>query len=334
VELLLDAAAAVDPNFKIVLMPDMNTPIKNDAVALADKLASIASHPSVYRLDDGRVVVSPFLAEARTASWWSNWIALMGARGIEVAFVPTLLDYTANINAFDPISYGVSVWGGRSPATNRGLSALSADAHARGLVWMQPVALQDVRPYAGVFDEANNTETLRTTWTTARTSGADWVQILTWNDYSEGTEIAPSTHTGWTPLDLTSYYLVAFKLGVPPVVRDHIYVSHRVQPFAATPTGGQTRLMRLRTGSSPARDQVEVLTFLRQPAEVAVAIGPSRYTYTAPAGVHAQLFPLAAGTVSAQATAADGNRTTVASPFIVTNQPVVQDLQYHFASSG
>lgn len=117
-------------------------------------------------------------------------------------------------------------------------------------------------------------------------------------------------------------------------MRDRIYVSHCVQPFAAKPTGGQTRHMSLRSGRSPARDQVEVLIFLRQPAEVAVAIGPNRCTCRAPARVDARLFPLAAGTVSAQATAADGRRTAVVSPLVVTNRPVVQDLQYHFASSG
>lgn len=332
-QLLLDASAAVDPAFQIVLMPDANTSVVADPVVLADKLASIARHPSVYRLTDGRLVVSPFLAERRSAAWWANWMTLMDARGVKVAFVPTLLGYTANINAFDPISYGVSVWGGRSPATIGSLAALSADAHARGLVWMQPVALQDARPKTGVYDEANNTETLRTMWTTARTADADWVQIVTWNDYSESTEISPSSHTGSSPLDLNSYYLVAFKLGVPPIVRDQVVLSHRVHAHAARPTGGQTRLMGLRAGSSPGRDQVEVLTFMRQAARVEVSVGSHQYSYQAPAGVHAQLFPLALGAVAAQAVAGDGRRTVVTSPFVVTGQPVVQDLQYHFATS-
>lgn len=65
---------------------------------------------------DGRVVVSSFLAEARTVSWWSNWIGLMAACGVDVAFVPTFINYTANINSFDPINHEVSVWGGRTTA--------------------------------------------------------------------------------------------------------------------------------------------------------------------------------------------------------------------------
>ena len=57
---------------------------------------------------------------------------------------------------------------------------------------MQAVSAQDERPYASTYDEADNTANLRMTWTAA-INGADWVQIPTWNDYSEGTEISPST---------------------------------------------------------------------------------------------------------------------------------------------
>jgi hypothetical protein len=333
--LLLDAASAVDPEFQIVLMPDGNTRTVSDPVALADAVESVADHPSLYRLDDDRLVISPFMPESVGADWWAAWITTMDDRGIAVAFVPVLLDYGGNISAFAEISYGVSVWGGRSPGNISNLAEQAADARSRGLVWMQPLAPQDVRPKSGVFDESNNTETLRLLWATASETEADWVQIVTWNDYSEATEIAPSTNTGWSPLDISAYFLVTFKLGAAPTIaRDRIYLSHRVQPVDAVPTGGQTSLMNVRSGSSPPRDQVEVLTFLREGAEVDVTIGVETYTYQAPPGVHAELFPLAVGTVSAEARAPDGTKSTVTSPHEVTDQPVVQDLQYRFAGSG
>ena len=333
--LLLDAASAVDPEFRIMLMPDANTRVVDDPVALADAMASIADHPAVHHLDDGRLVIAPFMPEQVGTEWWADWMAMMSERGISVAFVPVLLDYGRSIDDFAEISYGVSVWGGRSLNSVDNLADMAADAHARGLIWMQPVALQDVRPKSGVYDEANNTETLRSMWSTAQATDADWVQIVTWNDYSEATEIAPSTNTGWSPLDINAYYTVAYKLGAAPTItRDRIYLSHRIQPVDAVPTGGQTSLMNLRTGSSPPRDGVEVLTFLRDGAVVEVTVGQSTYQYEAPAGVHAEVFPLEVGTVAVEALAPDGTEITVTSPHEVTDRPTVQDLQYRFADSG
>src|ERR1700738_3634819 len=95
------------------------------------------------------------------------------------------------------------------------MAAFRDDAHSRGKIWMQPVSVQDNRPHTGVYWEANNTENLRTTWSAA-IGGADWVQIPTWNDYTENTQVSPSTHIGWGPLDIISYYLTQFKQGIAP----------------------------------------------------------------------------------------------------------------------
>lgn len=55
---LVAAAEAVDPGFKIVLMPDMNGLASVDAATLATALADLAASKSVYRLGDGRLVVA------------------------------------------------------------------------------------------------------------------------------------------------------------------------------------------------------------------------------------------------------------------------------------
>jgi hypothetical protein len=254
--------------------------------------------------------------------------------GITVAFVPTFLDY-ANAAAFSSISYGFSMWGERSPNSIGGSIGDAQSAHAGGKIWMQPIAVQDVRPTAGTYTEANNTETLRGLWNIAIGQGAEWVQLVTWNDYSEGTEISPSSHIGWSPLDLVAYYATAFKTGTPPpIVRDVVYLSHRIQPAAALPTGPQTVLMQLRSGSSPARDKVEVLSLLTAPATVVVRVGTASYSYNAPAGFSVTSVPLGVGQVSASITYSNGAKLSVVSPNPVVARPVIQDLQYYFASSG
>jgi hypothetical protein len=335
--LMMQAAWEADPNFKIMLMPDGNAPTTaGDPDQLAAKIASIANSPALYRLTDGRLVISPFRPEAQGAAWWNSFVTIMQTTyGIPVAFVPCFLDYQSNVDAFAPFSYGFANWGDRSaiPETNAYLAGLRNDAHRRSKIWMQPVSVQDNRPRDRLYWEANNTENLRATWAAA-ISGADWVQLVTWNDYTENTQFSPSTHIGWGPLDISSYYLTQFKQGVaPPIVRDVVYVSHRVQSHALVPTN-QTELMNLSPFSSPPRDTVEVLSFLKSDANVTVNVGDQKFTYSAPAGVFAQSFPLAPGIIDVDVTRSDRLVTEVKTKFPIELTRTTQDLQYYFVSSG
>jgi hypothetical protein len=136
-------------------------------------------------------------------------------------------------------------------------------------------------------------------------------------------------------LDISSYYLTWFKQGsAPPVIRDVLYLSHRIQPYAAIPTGGQTSLMKLRTGSTPARDTIEVLSFLTAPGMINVKVGSNTYSYSAPAGIYAKTYPLATGQVSATLERTAGAGPSVISPFPVVSAPPIQDLTYYYSTSG
>ncbi len=334
---LVQAAQAVDPSFHIVLMPDATTSTVSDPAALAAAIAGLVGTygKTLYTLEDGRLVISPFDPEVVGAAYWQAWITTMKTQySIDVALVPCFLNYGANVAAFDAFSYGFSNWGSRNPLDNGNIASAITDAHGRNKIWMQPVSIQDERPRSKIYDEANNSENLRVTWNGA-VAGADWVQIPTWNDYSEGAEVAPSTGTGWSPLDISAYYLVQLKLGAaPPIVRDVIYLSHRVQQAGATVTN-ETEPMVLRANGSPARDDVEVLSFLTAPASIDVTIGGVKQTYAAPAGIYAQTYPLGAGAISA---AASRNATVIAtatSPYpVVMGSVPIQDLGYRFTSSG
>ena len=163
-----------------------------------------------------------------------------------------------------------------------------------------------MRPTQQLYWEADNTENLRYTWSSA-IAASDWVQVVTWNDYGEGTEVAPSVATGWSFLDISSYYLSRFKTGAwPKIVQSGAYLTHRVQPAVAKPEKGSadTRLMgpNFAPGQSvEPRDTVEVLTFLTAGTNVTVAVGSKTYSYSAPAGLSAKVVPLGVGSVSVRA---------------------------------
>ena len=341
---MMRAAAAVDPDFEVMLMVDLSGSLRHRTQGeLAAFVAELAASPSAFRLADGRLVVSAFKAEAHDAAWWQVFLDTMrDTYGMPVAFVPTFVTYEQPIApSYAPISHGMGIWGSRNPAWNDATATYptsplgrAAAIRALGPLWMQPVSLQDARPMQGAFDEAENTTNLRSTWKIARDSGAEWVQIPTWNDYTENTHLAPTVKHGWNYLDINAYYLTWYKTGrAPDVVRDTVYVTHRTQPHAAAPAYAQTRTMALR-GGSPARDTVEALTFLTAPGRVTLTVGGVSTSCDVPAGPATCLAPLRAGTVSAVVSRDGRPVAAVTSPHQVTATPYVQDLQYVVAGSG
>lgn len=336
-ELLLRAAHEEDPGFRIQLMPDMTSLTASTPASLADTLARLAQYPSAHRLPDGRLVVSPFKAEEKEPDWWRATMRELEARhGIRTALVPLFLDFTEDRERYAAISYGFSEWGARSPDRQTGAVADARRAHRLGKIWMHPVSVQDARPNQGVFDEAGNTENLRASWQAAIDADADWVQLATWNDYSEGTHVAPSAHNGHAYLDLSSYYLTRFKTGAwPKILRDTLYLTARVQFVADLPPATlQPQVIRPRPGTTTPRDTVEVLSFLTAPADVRTRTGATPGGYRAPSGVHARLLPLRTGHSSATVVRDGTTTTTVTSRHPVRSPVDRQDLQYYAVTSG
>ncbi|PWC07741.1 endo-1,3-alpha-glucanase family glycosylhydrolase [Mycetocola zhujimingii] len=334
---LMKAAAAVSPDFTIIPMIDGTASIgSQSATAIATKLAELYQYSSAERASNGEYALSSFKAENKGVSWWSSIIQALKSRNIPVTFTAIFLNASdANMKAFAPISDGVGNWGTRTVATVTGGPNNAARAHAMGLEWMAPVAVQDVRARSFIYDESGNTETLRATWNRAIDEGADSVQIATWNDYSESTHFAPSVAHGSAFLDISRHYAAEFKTGKFTISDDAIYVTHRIHAVAAVPQITLTKPMSptLSGNGTPPRDTVEVLTLLKAAASVTVTVGGKAVSYNAPAGVFAKTFPLAVGKVSATASRNGAAIDSVVSPHTVVTRPLVQDLQYYASSS-
>ena len=325
-------------NFTIVPNLDMTASAgKADIPTIAAKLAELYTSPAAYRLSTGEFVLSSFAAERQNAAWWSQVKSTLASQyGIKTALIAVFLNSSdANLKSFAPISYALSNWGTRTPVTIENGPDYAAKAHALGVKWMSPVAVQDVRPRGYLYDEAGNTETLRASWKRALSNGSELVQLVTWNDYSEGTSFAPSAAHGEAFLDINAYYLSQFKQGTAPaIVGDSIYLTHRIQPYAAVPTTPQQLMSPTLSGTAmKPRDTVEVLTFLTAPATVTVSIGGKTTSFEAPAGESTKTFPLALGTVGAIAHRSGAQIAAVTSPYQVVARTNVQNLQYYAASS-
>ncbi|MBC7632270.1 endo-1,3-alpha-glucanase family glycosylhydrolase [Aeromicrobium sp.] len=303
---------------------------------VAARLATIYSHKSAYTVG-GTPVLSSFKAEGKSVAWWSDLIqTLKSEHGISTKFIAVFLNASdANMRAFAPISYGFGNWGTRTADSIARAPNYAAKAHALGKKWMAPVAVQDARPRNFLYAEANNTETLRTGWASAISTGADAIQLATWNDYSESTSFAPSDAHGSTFLDISARFVDWFHTGKQPAItQDALFVTHRIQRTSAVSQLGLKAMSPTLGGmSTRPRDTVEVLGYLAKPATVTVTVGSKITTFSAPAGVWSSTVPLGTGTIAATATRAGRPVASVVSPHPVVARPLTTDMQYYGASS-
>lgn len=294
---LLEAAAVFSKGFKILLMPDMSAEFNKAPLNVERAIRYWWTQPAAMRTDNGDLVVAPFNAQAQTAEWWLNLKRKLETDGIRIVLFPVFQGWQKYASDFSRISLGFSDWGLRSPSANRKLSQIPKLAKSYGVLWMAPVSPQDVRPKDLMYWEARNSENYRVMWEIAINKGADWVHLITWNDYSESTEIAPSTGTRNAFYDLTAYYISWFKNGTPPaILKDGLYYLYRSHSVNVKPDSlAQRSPFRLFRGSDEPADEIEVIVFLTAPASVKIVVGENEYSRVFEGGYSTYRVPLSQG---------------------------------------
>jgi hypothetical protein len=116
----------------------------------------------------------------------------------------------------------------------------------------------------------------------------EFVDIQTWNDFSEGTAIRPTNATDETLLDLTKYLHQWVERGSqPPITMEQLMLFHPKQLVKASlddPTALVTNAAwRHKT---PTVDYLDLVTFLKEDAVVRVTLGKAQWQETVPAGFH------------------------------------------------
>lgn len=298
--MMLKAAAAVDARFKIALMPDMYG-LSQDVNKVMTLVKAVYSHPSIFRLADGRIVLAPFATESVPASSWASLLTQFKQQGLNVAFLPTFGSLAASI--VDPYlsveHVGLGNFG--NPGTPDQLSwaqGSGAYAHANGPLFFAGLDPQSYKPQSFMYAEASNSLAYRNAWTGVMQAKADMIQVVTWNDMGESTAIEPLTSqygdTGNGFYNLTGYYSTWFKTGVQPTIdHDVLYYFYRKMPTtAAAPNQSQPMVQQY---PQTAQNQIELLAFLTAPGKLSITIGGQTYTKDAPAGMTSFLVPTAAG---------------------------------------
>jgi hypothetical protein len=294
-QLLLTAAQAVDPRFKIMVMPDI-TALGSNTSAVVQVVSAVANHPAAYRLSDGRLVVSAFDASMNSTGWWTSVLNQLNSQGVKVAFVPTFLNWANSAAAFAKISYGIGDWG---TATAAAASAMQGDPEivhgTYGKIFMMPVDPQQFRPKDFLYWEAGNSASFRNAWMSSINGAADWVQLVTWNDFSESGQISPYTDAtlrgdiGTGYYDMNGYYAAWFLTGQQPTItHDVLYYFYRREPSTAAGPA-QSQLDKNVTGTT--EDNIELVAFLTAPGVLKITIGGNTYSQNAAAGMASFKIP-------------------------------------------
>jgi hypothetical protein len=327
---LLDASNDFGKEFKILLMPDMEAEFKTSPLNIERVIRYWWTHPAAMRAANGNLIVAPYNAQTKSAEWWGRLKKRLDAEGIRIQLFPVFQGWQKYAAEYSAVSMGFSDWGVRSPSANKKLSLMPMLAKSYGVRWMAPVAPQDVRPKDLMFWEALNSENYRVMWEGAIKGGADWVHLITWNDYSESTEISPSTGTRNVFYDLTAYYISWYKHGTPPAItKDGIYYLYRGHSVHAMPDPkAQSRPYRTFRQSDEPADDIEVIVFLTAPATVRVVLGRQEFSREFGKGFFSYRVPISEGRPSFSIVRDGVVLLEIEGNVAISNRIIYQDLIY------
>lgn len=188
-------------------------------------------------------------------------------------------------------------------------------AKEMGKEWGEPIYMNYDNNRMNWNHGGPGTDMLRANWQAARDNDSTLLQLTTWNDYHENTNISPGVNTRYSFFDLTGYFIDWWKQGSQPApTHDRVYVFSRKY-------GADTQTFPFQSAMY-IEGVIEVLTILPEPARIRV---PGRGEYDAPAGLHYQQFPVTPGPVSAEVIRNGNVVLVVESPEPVTDKPFRQD---------
>ncbi|MDE8650482.1 endo-1,3-alpha-glucanase family glycosylhydrolase [Novosphingobium album (ex Liu et al. 2023)] len=328
---LLDAAATTDPRFRIAIEPDMMALKTATLEELVAYLTRLAKHPAAMRTADGRLVIMPFAADARDAAFWTGFAQAMAKAGEPIALIPDFVDSRSSA-ALAGISAAGATWGSRAKSAGDGQRGFAASVLRQGYpAWVATAAPQDMRPKSLVAQEAQGSLSFAGSLRAAIDGGAAALHLVTWNDYSEGSELAPSSATRFGYYDLAAYYIAWFKQGAPPAIRRDGFVGlHRRQLFRPADT---SRGAAWQVRGDRSVDLVEMTAFLTAPAELVITTGGNTYRQAVSGGLQRVTAPAGAGPVKMAIERGGRTITACNSPWTIEAAPDRHDPLYAGFSS-
>lgn len=311
-ELIFAAASKLGTGFKLFFSADGLPP--DQVIAM---VSEFYDHPNMYRFR-GKPVLSTFAGDK---AWAKAFLTPLATAGKPVFFVPffyprdliggstdgftdrNMAQLIANTGFVDGFFFFGA--GGQGDEIAR-LSKQIGQAWRRAdKPYMAPVTPYycGLSPQNNRVFESRGFEGMAAQWEAAINVGAQWVEIVTWNDWGESTYVAsfgsPSTSefgkgSWWGPrishagyLAASSYYIRWFKTGDRSIHKDELFWFYRLAPRSQPGhIDNPVNAIYYPQGADKLEDRVFVTAFLAAAAQVSIASGDRQYTFMLPAGVH------------------------------------------------
>jgi glucan endo-1,3-alpha-glucosidase len=236
--------------------------------------------------------------------------------------LPRAVDIRSGLADYASVVDGAFYWGiagvpglGQVPDQISSSEAYAAALHRAGKLYMAPICFQFWAANAGRYYEYSGYTGMRRVWMNAiQVSHPEWVEIITWNDFIEGTYVSPiddparytnandlgasvapistprffHSHRGAT--ELLSFFIQWYKTGREPVIlSDRVFWAYRTQGGAPVRYATSIHLY------GPASDALYLTANLTAPAVLNVSIGHRTRSIPLPAGSTDVELPLATG---------------------------------------
>ena len=351
---MFEAAARLNNGFKLMFSADFCCGNgAEDVEDMMRRFANNPRYTRVYFRHDGQFVLTTFAGDSLGTAQWrqirqdlasgthpstvkcANALASVSAvpssRPLRIFLVaaffwagetPDRSGVERGLKEWSDVIDGSFYWGiagvpgsGGALDNVRSSEAYASAVHAAHRLYMAPVTVQFWGANANRYYEYSGGAGMRAMWMDAIVrSHPEWVEIITWNDFIEGTYISPIDDPSRYPQAnqlvqsgvpagtpgyfhdhaaagrLMSYFIRWYKTGVPPPIRDDaIYWFYRTQPMNAD-------------AGVPAKNKfgpVEVVIYitanLNAPATLRVESGGRVTLIPLSAGSHDVSAPFAAG---------------------------------------
>jgi glucan endo-1,3-alpha-glucosidase len=241
--------------------------------------------------------------------------AFFGAFGGEL---PAQSQIQSGFNTWSSIVDGLFYWGiagvpggsaGGYPDQIPSSEAYASVLHSAGKLYMAPIALQFWGSDAARYFEYSGYQGMRDMWMNAiNVTHPEWVEIITWNDFIEGTYVSPiddpnkyqfadflvqsglptqpgplgyfHSHVGaWA---LLPYFIEWYKTGFQPnIAKNSVFWAYRTQSVNDKAASG---IPALGTLNGPIADEIYVTANVAQPGTLTVTSGTLQNSFTLPAG--------------------------------------------------
>ncbi len=352
---IYEAARQLGGDFKLFVSADVNGNLNPLDRNMLDMVERFANHPNQFR-HDGKVVLSAWAGGPAT---YAAGCRLLAEKGHRVHFVPfvsnrrhvmawsfqNLLRLLAGQDHVDGWFFFAC-----DGLVNDIIAVNAVGRHVTqhlGKTYMAGVApaynspnLRDFRGLAGYL----------AMWEGLIRDGADWVEIVTWNDYNEDSNLmAYRWKEGWEKqyfdrdesyLHATSYAARWFKARRrPSIPQDMVFFIHRTRSRRTTRAWHpvEKRWINITRVKWPydqihddVGDFVYLTTFLTAPADLAVRLDGRERTFSMPAGVAHAEVPLAPGVPQVTLRRDGKTLAAVAGRKLIIDRPTKRDSAYGY----